>query len=284
MIIINNKIIQSKRDKKQNSKKLHLDQYYTSDNLAQYCIDVTMNIIGEDNISEIIEPSAGNGSFSNKLKNCIAYDIEPKQEGIIKADFLKLDIPYKDGRLIIGNPPYGSRLNLAKSFCNKSFEIAEYVSFILPISQLNNTQSIYKYNLIHSEDLGKKYYSGIEVHCCLNIYKRPNNGKFNSIQRFRDSEIIEIREVIINNNPKRNKELGDFKYDIAICAWGNGIGNRCDEGEYAKIFFIKIKDIDNLDYYKNLILNAEWKEIYKMTNTPNLLQWQVYKYIEDNKI
>ena len=276
--------IQFKRDKKQNSKKLHLDQYYTSDDIAQYCINKTFEIIGLKNISDIIEPSAGNGSFSNKLNNCVAYDIEPKSENIIKADFLELNIEYKKGRLIIGNPPYGSRLNLAKAFCNKSFEIADYVSFILPISQLNNTQSIYKFDLIHSEDLGKQYYSDFEVHCCLNIYKRPINGKFNTIQRFRDSEIIEIREVIKNNNPKRNRELGDFKYDFAICAWGASIGKVCKESEYAKTFYIKIKDIKNFEYYKNLILNAKWEEIYLMTNTPNLLQWQVYKYVLENKI
>ena len=275
--------IQFKRDKKQNSKKLHLDQYYTSEKLARYCIDKTLDIIGIDNITEFIEPSAGTGVFSSKLKNCTSYDIEPKAEGIIKADFLQLDIQYKKGRVIIGNPPYGSRLNLAKAFCNKSFEIAEYVSFILPISQLNNTQSIYKYDLIHSEDLGKRDYSGIDVHCCLNIYKRPSSGEFNSIQRFRDSEIIEIREVIQNNNPKRNRELGDFKYDFAICAWGD-IGKVCNDGDYAKTFFIKINDVNNFDYYKNLILNASWSKLYPMTNVPNLLQWQVYKYVMDNKI
>lgn len=278
-----NNNIQFKRDKKQNSKKLHLDQYYTSDELAQYCIDKTLDAVGVDNITEFIEPSAGTGVFNSKLKNCTSYDIEPKADDIIKADFLELDIPYKKGRVVIGNPPYGSRLNLAKAFCNKSFDIAEYVSFILPISQLNNTQSIYKYDLIYSEDLGKRDYSGINVHCCLNVYRRPTNGEFNSIQRFRDSEIIEIIEVIQNNNPKRNRELGDFEYDFAICAWGD-IGKVCNDGDYAKTFFIKIKDICNFEYYKTLILSADWKTLYPMTNVPNLLQWQVYKYVLDNKI
>ena len=163
-----------------------MDKYYTSKELAKYCIYKTYEIIGRENITEIIEPSAGSGNFSLQLDNCIAYDIEPEHDSVIKQDYLELEMEYKKGRLIIGNPPYGSRLNLAKSFCNKSFEIAEYVSFILPISQLKNTQSIYKYDLVHSEDLGKQKYSNIDVHCCLNIYKRPMNDKFNKIQRFRD--------------------------------------------------------------------------------------------------
>ena len=74
--------------------------------MAKYCIDKTYEIIGQDNISEIIEPSAGNGSFSNQL-NCIAYDIEPENNEIIKQDYLTLGLEYKKGRLIISNPPFG---------------------------------------------------------------------------------------------------------------------------------------------------------------------------------
>jgi hypothetical protein len=80
---------------------------------------------------------------------------------------------------VIGNPPFGVKNNLSKAFCNKSFGIADYVVFILPISQLNNTQSIYKYDLIHSENLESQRYSDINIHCCLNIYKIPINNKFN---------------------------------------------------------------------------------------------------------
>ena len=68
--------------------KIINDKYYTPIDLAKYCIDKTYEIIGKENITEIIEPSAGNGSFSNQL-NCIAYDIEPECDGIIKQDFYK---------------------------------------------------------------------------------------------------------------------------------------------------------------------------------------------------
>ena len=40
----------------------------------------------------------------------------------------------------------------------------------------------------------------------------------------------------------------------------------------------------NFDYYKNLLLSADWCKLYKMTGTPNLLQWQVYKYVKDNML
>ncbi len=271
---------QFKRDTTKNSNKLHLDQYYTPDDVAQHCIDTSFSIIGKDNISCVIEPSAGTGVFSSKIHNCIAYDIEPKADSIAQADFLSLIIPYTQGTLVIGNPPFGSRGNLMQKFCKHSFTFADYVAFILPVNQMNNTTSIYEFDLIHSEDLGVKEYSDKKVHCCFNIYKRPKNGLNNKPDY--KTEVIEVREVIKNQNPKRNRELGDFQYDIAICAWG-AIGKECKEGQYAKTFYIKIKDVLHFDYYKNLILGADWCSIYKMTGTPNLLQWQLYKYVKENE-
>ena len=168
-----------------------------------------------------------------------------------------------------------------QKFCKHSFTFADYVAFVLPVNQLNNTTSIYEFALIHSEDIGVKEYSGRKVHCCFNIYKRPENG-LNSKPDHK-TDVIEVREVIKNQNPKRNKELGSFQYDVAICAWGAAIGKGCKVGQYAKTFYIKIKDIDNFEYYKSLILNADWCKMYKMTGTPNLLQWQLYKYVKENK-
>jgi len=279
---------QFKRDLTQNSNKLHLDKYYTPDDVAQYCIDKTIQILKNEKISEVIEPSAGNGVFSKKIKNCIAYDLEPEFESIIRQDFLTLDIPYKKGKLFIGNPPYGSRCNLAKSFCNKAFELGDFVAFILPISQLNNTQSIYKFNLIYSENLDKKKYSGKTIHCCFNIYQRPD-GKINIRQKFRNSEILEIleireiRESIKNKNPKRNRIVSGFDYDIGICAWGEAVGKILDyERQYVKEFYIKIKDEIRKEKILNLIKNAKWKDIYPMTSTPNLNHWQVYDYVLKN--
>ena len=120
--------------------KIENDKYYTPIDLAKYCINKAFEIIGEENITEIIEPSAGDGSFSNQISNCIAYDIEPNCNKIIKQDFLKLDIEYKKGRLIIGNPPFGNRGTLAMKFYKKSIQIGDYIAFILPISQYNNQQ------------------------------------------------------------------------------------------------------------------------------------------------
>ena len=124
--------------------KIENDKYYTPVYLAKYCIDKTFKIIGKENITDIIEPSAGNGSFSNQL-DCTAYDLYPEGDNIIKQDYLKLDLPYKKGRLIIGNPPYGTKNTLPVKFYKKSIELSDYIAFILPIGQLNNNQQMYEF-------------------------------------------------------------------------------------------------------------------------------------------
>lgn len=276
---------QFKRDLNQKSTKLHLDKYYTPDNIARYCIHITNEILRNKEITETIEPSAGKGSFSKKIKNCIAYDIEPEDKNIIKQDFLELNIPYKKGRLFIGNPPYGARLNLARKFYDKCSELGDYIAFILPISQLDNKQFLYKFDLIYSEDLGIKDYSNVKIHCCFNIYERPQAG-LNKRKSYKNSEFIEIREIQTTIRSKTSKKRGsveDFDYNIAICGWGESIGKEIEyESQYSREFYIKIKDKDKKEEILKLIKNADWKKIYPMTSTPNLCLWQIYKYIEDN--
>ena len=77
--------------------KLDYEKYYTPIDLAKECIDKTFEIIGKENITEIIEPSAGNGSFSNQIANCIAYDLVPESDNIKTADFLDMKLGYKSG-------------------------------------------------------------------------------------------------------------------------------------------------------------------------------------------
>lgn len=247
--------------------KINLDKYYTNTDLAKYCIDKTKEIIGEDNISEYLEPSAGNGVFSLQIPNCIAYDIEPDHESIIKQNYLELSIPYKKGRLIIGNPPFGERNNLSRSFYNKSVELGDYISFILPISQYNNIDSLYKFDLIHSEVLPTIEYSGVKINCCLNIYKRPKNGL--------------NKKLKINTNLFELKRTGDegfeyFDYDFIIVKRGD-VGKLITNKRYGDEYKIKVKDNKDLDYVKNTILNFNWKEYKKHQSAPNISKNDIYR-------
>ena len=113
-------------------RKINLEQFFTTDENAKFCLS-KLNLSQFDNI---IEPSAGSGSFSNLINNCIAFDIEPKNKNIIKQNYLELDISlFKNKKnLVIGNPPFGRQSSLAVKFINKSAEFADTIAFILPNS------------------------------------------------------------------------------------------------------------------------------------------------------
>ena len=103
-------------------------------------------------------------------------ETEEYKNRIVKADYLSLDLEYKKGRCVIGNPPFGVKNNLTVTFYKKSVQIADYISFILPISQYNNHIKLYEYDLLYTENLGAMQYSDRIVHCCLNIYKKKKRG------------------------------------------------------------------------------------------------------------
>ena len=86
-------------------------------------------------------------------------------------------------------------MNLASKFIKKCYDIADYISFILPISQLNNNYKFYEFDLIHSEDLGEQYYTDRNIHCCLNIYRRPTTGKLNNKKRYEYKDILLYEQI-----------------------------------------------------------------------------------------
>ena len=186
--------------------KIVLDKYYTPSNIAIELIEQTLNFIGRDNIDTIIEPSAGNGAFSNYLFDTyshkykiLAFDIQPEEDRIIEQDFLKLNLQYNDKCLIIENPPFGVCNVDILHFFNKSITLGKYIAFILPISQLNNTNSIYKYNLTYSKCLGILNYSDRNLHCCFNVYEQPQSGILNK----KISNKIEGIDIIYKRDGKQ---------------------------------------------------------------------------------
>lgn len=267
------------------SNKLNLDQYYTSEEDMNYCVNKTLDILQENGygVSEFLEPSAGQGVFSNYLitsgKSVIALDIEPKGNNIIQADYLTYDLEYKKDRLTIGNPPYGSRLSLAKKFYKKSTEVGDYISFILPISQLNNKNSMYEFDLLYSEDLGELIFSGDrKVHCCLNIYVRPKNG----LNKKKSSKLKDIE--IVRQDSKR---YNNFDFDIRMCYWGDATAGKIlnDNETYSGEYKIKIHNEALKDTIIKTLSSVNWKTELNSTAMLKIQQFHIYdvlrKYIKE---
>lgn len=210
--------------------KIENDKYYTPLNIVDLCLKEVKETLMKDKVipKRIIEPSAGNGAFSLKIKNCLAYDIQPEHPSIIKQNFLTCNLDYQKHTLVIGNPPFGSRLSLAQKFYKKSIEIADYIAFILPISQLNNNSTLYEFDLIKSIDLGEQLYSDRKLHCCFNIYKRPK------ILNKKPKTTLKCVKIIRQDAKNYDSEW----FDLRMCYWGDGTvgkilkGNERYSGEY----------------------------------------------------
>jgi hypothetical protein len=160
-----------------NGRKSELDKFYTIPQLAKTLIE-SLEISKYD---KIIEPSAGNGSFSNLIPNCIAYDISPDSNNIIEQDFLKLQIQYQENTLIIGNPPFGVGCNLAIQFFNKSATLSDTIAFILPLTfrkpSIQNKLDL-RFHLVKEIEIPKDSFTLngeiISVPCIFQIWKRKH--------------------------------------------------------------------------------------------------------------
>jgi hypothetical protein len=247
--------------------------------LAKYIVDKTKEIIGEENISEYIEPSAGAGVFLDYLdKPYIAYDIEPEDSRVVRQDWLTVELDYKKGRCIIGNPPFGVKNTLSVQFYKKSIQLCDYIAFILPISQYKNNQQMFEFDLIYSEDLGEREYTDRNLHCCLNIFRRNSSG-LNSKPDYK------LKDVIIKEHRRTGQQCNDEEFDIGICSFGSGIIGRQPKykGQYAKEFYFKIHNQNLKDKIITLISTIDWEtEVCNgISGQTNLAQWQVYKYIKE---
>ena len=131
------------KTKDSNNENKKLDKFYTNESTVDGLLDILINLFKVNNldISEysFLEPCAGGGAFLDGLKRklpdalCQAYDILPEDNRIEKADFLGVEHHLNDKLISIGNPPFGYKGDLAKSFINICSEWGPVVAFVLPI-------------------------------------------------------------------------------------------------------------------------------------------------------
>lgn len=176
------------------SKFRDLDQFYTKKDVAIDCIKLFENYLKENDINlkdyTYIEPSIGEGSFFNNIgQNKIGVDIDINISGlnIYNQNYLNFIPPLNNNYLVIGNPPFGLRGNLALRFINHSAKFADMVAFILP--PLFNSDGkgspklrIKDYNLVYTKDLP------------LNSFVYPNGKEVNI------STVFQIYSKITKSN------------------------------------------------------------------------------------
>jgi len=198
--------------------KILFDKYLTPPTVARYCINKVKEIIGEENITEWFEPSAGSGTFSNQIPNCKAFDLYPQNDIIKQANFLELGLQYKKGRLFIGNPPFGgSTGKLLKDFYNKCVMSGDYIAFILPAGYYNNYNTFNRFEIIHSE-LFETEYTNKKLKTSFVIYKRnPLKDRFDNV----DYSIPFITYKRYDKRHKIKMLKIDRDYDYCYVGYGN---------------------------------------------------------------
>lgn len=271
------------------SGKFEHDKYYTPDSVVVKCMEVLKECVDVGSIDTVVEPSAGGGAFIPSIEeifpqsNKIYLDLYPENSKIVEQDYLEFQYEKElnEKVLVLGNPPFGSRNNLARKFFNISAGYADYIAFILPISQYENVASLYQFDLIRSEDLGLVpfYFEGEirEVRCCFNVYKRPLVG-LNKKKVYKFEEVM-VREVITRSRVGRetkglySEEEAADKGVIRLRSWGDISLVDSSQPYYASEIHVTSSDEGIVEFVRGF----DWGCVASKTATPSLNPWRVYE-------
>lgn len=220
------------------TKAKALSQFYTKPQMANWCVTQLMRHLPANIDYNFIEPSAGHGAFMDAATpygKVIGFDIDPKRADITQVDFLSLDIrqhlpcDWKASNCVmIGNPPFGNKGDLALHFLNEAFSFADTVAFILPKSfRLFGMQSkvIKGMRLIADLELPDNKYvhcgRSTRVGCTFQIWTRLPIGT-DMREQSKPARAHPDFEMARSGTPSRNAKLMQQRWDFAVPRRGNG--------------------------------------------------------------
>lgn len=199
-----------------------LDKFYTKPEVAFECYNIFLDFIPSNIL--IVEPSAGDGSFLKIIQNPkLGFDLLPENEKIIQNDFLndKHIKNIKETFVILGNPPFGKKSQLAIDFLNKSLDLCDTVGFIVP-NQFRKW-SVQKQikptaKLVLDHDLREDAFlfnnKSYNVRCCFQIWKNDSDFceriKIEPDLRHFDFEMYQY------NCTDQAKKFFDYDWDFAV--------------------------------------------------------------------
>jgi len=278
-----------KNKNKIGKKRNIIDQFYTIQSVSENCINQFIETINSNDNDILIEPSAGDGSFSNllmeKYENVYSYDIDPKQNYIVEQDFFELDITKFincDNKIhSIGNPPFGRQSSLAKKFIKKCCLFSDTISFILPKSfRKESYQKAFSLNfhlVKEYEILNNAFTIDGEVHhvpCIFQIWEKRQSNRlvepkpieegFHFVKRPKENIIKyneDMKPIEIQNIFTENPDFGILRAGGGdTCGrislnWDNGI-DCYPEGW----LFIKVDNKYDKEKFYNEYQKIDWKD------------------------
>ncbi len=221
-----------------------LDQFYTQPKVSEIFFKKLLTYI---NASEFyfIEPSAGNGAFSDLLQlngfNFEAFDLEPKKSYIKQQDFFDYNFTPSDNNkkiVVLGNPPFGKNASLALRFFNKSATFSNIIAFILPATFKKTSiqkRMALNFHLIYEEDTPSNAFifegNDYNVPCVFQIWEKQN------YQRIYESPLSTSDFIFLKTG---------LNADLAFQRVGANAGKitfspKCVEKNVNSHFFLKFK-------------------------------------------
>lgn len=212
--------------------KSELDKFYTKPSIAKKYIDM----LDLDSYDTIIEPSAGSGAFSNQIKDCLAYDLQPEHSNIQQADWLTVDKTQFNGRiLVVGNPPFGTSGSLAMRFIQAS-SFADTIAFVLPKGfkkdSVKNRVPL-NFELSIEEDVPKNSFTlngeDYDVPCVFQVWNKKDT--------LRNPIVLRTSSSIVKFLPPSEKSNADFRVQRVGGRAGKAFKNT--EASEASNYFLK---------------------------------------------
>lgn len=169
------------------------DAFYTKPEVAGLLVEKLDGLYRLKKFNKIVEPSAGDGAFSNKLLSLklpfVAMDIDPKQPYIMRHDFLEYPVDKLKKHknvLVIGNPPFGRQSTLARQFIQKAGVFAHVIAFVLPKSFKKSQYREYfpkQFHLVFQQNLPTNSFllNGLEydVPCVFQVWEKREEERRN---------------------------------------------------------------------------------------------------------
>ena len=245
-----------------NTRVTGKEQFYTPTDLSLQLTMKVAELIKDFEIRTVIEPAGGTGSFikaakSLGAKEVISFDIEPKSDGVVEADFLNAELTVSNA-VTISNPPFGRNNSLSIPFFNKAARHSEYIAFIVPrswrkwsvINRLDRN-----FHLIHDQELaldyvddfGEMLWQKARLNTCFQIWQRREDKR----------ELVKVEDHGLITKVKPDQA------DVALTVFGYGCGKvktSFDRIPNSTVMFLKVHDkrvipalnkVDFSRFYKN---------------------------------
>lgn len=256
------------------------EQFYTPTDLALRLATAVSERVGGFADKTVIEPAGGTGSFLQAAKaleadKLISFDIEPKAEGVLLADFLveTKGLEKVSNAITISNPPFGRNNSLSIPFFNKAAQHSQYIAFVVPrswrkwsvINRLNRN-----FHLIHDEDLsidyvdelGEMVWQKARLKTCFQIWERRE--ALRSLVKVKDHGLL--------------SKVKPDQADVALTVFGYGCGKvrtSFDRVPNSTVMFLKLHDKRVL----KALQSVDFSRFYKNTAYTEALSLQEIRYL-----